>query len=366
MEGICPVSGIRAFQVDLITGLDWKGLPYLPAETLLSGAVPRRAGNLEFFVPYPAHEAIVSLLTSLLVSGALKEKYLPNVERTFKSERARVEAALIPQFGAKTVAQLVDAVIAGDRPKMLSCVRPMRISLGLRSLMRRPFRSVRAVAAHYWREFAIRCLPSTLETVCISAPEGLSKAEVVDRLIPMLKTSAKFVQKRDLGRTIFPSSRLHHESAKAAGRAQAPLNSIASMRNVCLWLVREWLSKFERRENLTLRIEESHPIDLVIDPESYRYGGPMWFARLGCKFYPLPELWILLENQVRGGDSIDSEPIPKRSVNQLESICTSVKLKSRCVVFDASRPADFLAEEVYRAIIDALDQRTAERLKRYK
>jgi hypothetical protein len=69
LEGVSAEDGVRALQVDFITSLNWKGMPHLQTEAILEAAIPRHAGNMSFLVPAPAHEAIISLLSSLLVGG---------------------------------------------------------------------------------------------------------------------------------------------------------------------------------------------------------------------------------------------------------------------------------------------------------
>jgi hypothetical protein len=140
--------------------LDWKGLPFLSTETILEAAIPRQAGNLQFFVPSPVYEAIISLLSSLLVGGWLKEKYFPQVQRTFANNRSEVIEVLSFKFGLKAATQLVDSVISGNRDEVLRCVPLLRASLGLQSLLHRPIHSALAIIRHYTSEFAFRFLPS--------------------------------------------------------------------------------------------------------------------------------------------------------------------------------------------------------------
>ena len=108
---------------------------------MLQAAIPRRAGNLEFLVPSPVHEAIISLLSSLLIGGWLKEKYFPKVQRTFADARMTVIATLSPAFGPKTAMRLANAVVEGDRGKMVDRVKPLRIALALHALRHKPLRT---------------------------------------------------------------------------------------------------------------------------------------------------------------------------------------------------------------------------------
>jgi hypothetical protein len=360
LEGISQPRKLRALGVDFDLNLAWKGLPFLTTAPVLQAAIPRTAGNLTFLVPSPIHEAIVSFFTSFLIGGWLKEKYFPDVQRTFAGNRIEAVAALQPQFGLKNSAHLVDSVIRGDRVKILGCVRSLRVSLGLRSLLHRPVRSILAFVRHYTNELAIRFSPKTLETICILGPDGCGKAEMIEALMLMLQSSAAEVKEhhytpwfafKNRSRAQFPST------------GSSPEGQAGSMVKVVLWLLDEWLRQFIGKKNLTLRICESCCHELSIDPQRYGYGGPMWFARLVGKLFPPPDLWVLLDSTSDVSKS-ENEPIPSSITHaQLAAYRAFVKARKRYVILDASGPADCVAEGAYAAIIDTLAELTDRKLK---
>jgi hypothetical protein len=184
LEGISRPAGDRALQIDFDLMLPWKGLSFLNTEAVLGSAIPRVAGDVSFFVPTPIYESIISLFTRLVIAGQLKEKYFPDVQRTFADNRPNVISVLRTTFGLKTAMRLVDSVIDGDRRKVLDCVGPLRTSLAVRSLLRRPVRSLLAIVRHYANELAFRFSPGTLETVSILGSDQGLKATVVDWLFP--------------------------------------------------------------------------------------------------------------------------------------------------------------------------------------
>jgi hypothetical protein len=190
LAGVSPRPGVRGMEVDFDLSLDWKGIPFLTTEAVLAAAIPRHAEELSFFIPCPVHEAIISLFASLLVGGFLKEKYFPRVQQIFAGERSAVIEALRPRFGSSAATRLANAVIGGERSKILRCVSPLRTSLALRSLLSKPVQSIRGFAQHSAREIAIRLSSGTRETIFISSPKtGLATA-TVEALLPMLQFSA--------------------------------------------------------------------------------------------------------------------------------------------------------------------------------
>jgi len=149
LEGVSAVPGVRTLQVDFMWCLNWKGLAYLSTEDVLKAAKPWRAGDLSFLVPSPTHEAIVSLLSSLLVGGWLREKYFPKVQQTFIGDRVAAMTTLSSKFGPRTATRLVDSVIDGDRARILDCVKSLRTSIGLRGLWHRPIRGILDIIRYY-------------------------------------------------------------------------------------------------------------------------------------------------------------------------------------------------------------------------
>jgi ABC-type dipeptide/oligopeptide/nickel transport system ATPase subunit len=362
LEGISQAPKARALQIDFDLMLPWKGLPFLTTDAVLQSAIPRVAGDLTFFVPSPIHEAITSLFMGLVIGGQLKEKYFPKIQRAFAGDRPSAIAALLPQFGLKTATRLVDSVIGGDRRKVLGCVRPLRASLALRSLLRRPARSVLAIVRHYTNEFAFRFSPKTLETVNILGPDGGGKTTLIETLIPLLRSSAVVVEK-DQPR---PQLSFVRESSGmtpgAEFHAQTPRSSLASMAKVVAWLLDEWLNQFFGKRDLTLRISEGCWCDLLAAPERYRYGGPMWFARLVGKLFPSSDLWIMLDPPTDNLQTTNPEVQPAEIRKQLDVYRAFVKTRKRHVILDASLPTDRVTESAYAAIIDTLAQRADRKL----
>jgi len=363
LSGVSPAPKGRALQIDFDLSLSWKGLSYLSADAVLSSAVPLRAGNLTFFVPCPVHEAIISLFASLLVGGQLKEKYFPGVQRTFTKNRFEAIASLSPQFGLKAGIRLVDSVIGGDRQKIIDCIRPLRISLALRSLLLRPAGSTLAIARHYAREFVYRYSAQSIEFVCILGPDGCGNAKIIDALMPMLQSTAVVVERRPFKPRFSFGRSLRDKTADSASHAEAPGGG-ASMGMIVMWLVEEWFDLIFGKLNLKLCVYEGCYQDMLIDPQKYRYGGPMWFARLVGKLFPSPDLWVLLDISAEAVQSKNQEFPSAEALRQLEAYRAFVKTRKRYVILDASQSIDCITENAYAAIIDTLAQRADRKLKR--
>ena len=363
LSGIISESKARALQIDFDLSLTWKGLPFLSEKEVLEAAIPRPAGNLIFYTPCPVHEAVISLLASLLVGGWLKEKYLPKVQQVFADDRLAVIASLSPTLGLKVATQLVDSVIGCDRRKVLGCVRSLRWSLVLRNFLRRPEHSIGAVFKHYASELRFRYSLEILQTVRIAGTDVCDRRTVVESLISILQCSAVLVEARSFGSMSGLSSQLPAEDSRADPHAQSYRGLFGSVATVLRWLLQEWKSQFLGNRNLTLRISESNFCDLLIDPRRYGYAGPMWIARFAGRLFPPAILWVLLESVLEKANSRKLELSSAETLRQREGYLSFVRRGNNYIILDSGKAVESIIEDAYLAIIDTLAQRTDCKLK---
>jgi hypothetical protein len=364
LEGISQGGSNRALELDFDLSLSWKGLVYLATDSVLEAAVQRQAGSLTFFVPSPVHEAIISLLTSLLLFGRVKERYFPQVQRTFATNRSDAIAALTPRLGLKAATELVDAVIGEAKEDVDCLVGPLRTTLLLRSLRSEPMRSTLAMARHYTREFAIRYSTRTIETVCIMGSADSDTAATIEGLMPVLKSVAGLVERGSLGSQRTGASEELGDRSNADFRAQTSNGFFASTARVARLLWTDRIRQFKGRRNLTLRVCECDIRDLAIGTRGSRHGGHRSLARLAFKMSPHPDFWILLDGSAMELQSRDQEPPPAEAIRQVEHLRSFLDSTRRFIILDASEPAWIVQKRVYAGIVNFLSERTGNQLKK--
>jgi hypothetical protein len=249
---------------------------------------------------------------------------------------------------------LVDSVIAGDRRKVMSCVRQLRVALATRSFLHRPFRSARAVVRHYLLEIGIRFSPRNIESVCILDPGGCATAGFVGDLLPLIESAAKVVELR------YPLSRLPLLQGSLGKRGEG--RSAVSTRRLAKWFLEEWLRQFFGKTNLTLRIDANCYFDLLLNPAVGRLAGPGWFARLIGKLLPASDLWILLDPISEERTSTRKEAVSNEGLRPAAAYRAFVKTRERYIIEDVNEPHQQVVETAYAAITDTLALRTEKRL----
>jgi hypothetical protein len=364
LAGISTVQQARALQIDFDLSLTWKGLPYLPADAVLRAVIQRFAGDSTFFVPSPVHEAIISLLASLLIGGWLKAKYLPQVQQSFIDHRSEVIAALLPQFGLRTATRLVDSVAGGDRARILGCVRSLRTSMALRNLSHRPFHSVLVIARHYAGELTIRYSPKMLHTVCIFGSDVSNNTAIIDTLMSLLQSTAVVVEKHHLRSARSLGSQSWDIPSNADFYDDSPRGWLTFITIATLLLIKGWVTQLAEKKNLTLRIYDGCHHELLFNLKEYRYGGPKWFARLIGKLFPSPDLWILLDVPDNTLQSSRQEIVSVEIFRQREAYRSFVKTRKRYIILDAGKQPVNVADEVYAAIVETLALCTERQLRK--
>lgn len=361
LEGVFATPQSRALEIDFDLSLTWKGLSFLSTEAVLDATISRPSGDSIFFTPSPVHEAIISLLASLLIGGWLKEKYFPQVQRTFMGERSAVIAALSPQFGQKTATRLADSVISGDRRRILGCVNSLRISLAVHSLVRKPFCSAISIIRHYVCEFVVRFSPRMLESVRILSPSTRCEETIIEGLIPILQSAAKEVVKYDLKSVSPDFSDNNNGEGSADSFAETLSSSLLFIVKVVLWVANEWLYQFIKKKNLTIRISGSRSYSQLIAQKRVFGGVFKWFLLQAIKLLPSSDLWIFLDPALNNLQSERQEATSGEST-VLEAYRSFVKAKSKYVILDPAKSFDDLIEDAYGAIIESLAQRAKPRI----
>jgi|688.fasta_scaffold123364_2 thymidylate kinase len=134
---------------------------------------------------------------------------------------------------------------------------------------------------------------------------------------------------------------------------QLPRGTISSIFKLgWLWL-NWWLGWFrflkEKSASGVVLFDRYHA-DLLVDPKRYRYGGPMWLARLASRMMPQPDLVIFLDTEpavlLSRKQEVGQEALEQARAKYL-SLCQE---HSRFQIVDAGQPLETVIEIVFNLI----------------
>ena len=107
-----------------------------------------------------------------------------------------------------------------------------------------------------------------------------------------------------------------------------------------------WLGGLARQRRNGWVLYDRYHGDLVVDPKRYRYGGPMWLARMASRCMPQPDAVFFLDAEpdvlLSRKQEVSREALATARKAYLE-LCTG---NSRCHVIDASRPLEDVVADV--------------------
>ena len=197
--------------------------------------------------------------------------------------------------------------------------------------------------------------------VVLLGADGAGKSSVIDGLIRRLNAAGIPARMRHLKpKLVMPQFRNNPDSIVVDPHGKPPRGAFLSLVKIGVWVFEEWYATLFQEEKNTLMICDRYFHDLLIDPRRYRYGGPMWMARLTAALMPQPRLWVLLDAPPEVLRQRKQEVAPEETVRQREAYLAFIRRRRRHVIVDATQPLEKVEAEVQRAIAIAKEQRTAD------
>jgi thymidylate kinase len=135
-----------------------------------------------------------------------------------------------------------------------------------------------------------------------------------------------------------------------------PRSALISLAKILVWLFEEWYANLFLEEIETLLICDRYYHDLLVDPIRYRYGGPLWAARLVGMLMPQPRLWVLLDAPAEVLQTRKQEVSMKETARQREAYLAFVQNQKNHAVVDASKSLVEVIEDVKHTIFKMLNE----------
>jgi thymidylate kinase len=134
---------------------------------------------------------------------------------------------------------------------------------------------------------------------------------------------------------------------------QTPRGTISSVLKLG-WLWLNWWTGWFRQLRGTgqagVILFDRYHADLLVDPRRYRYGGPLWLARMASRWMPQPDLVVFLdappEVLLERKQEVSRESLERSRGAYLRLVATHPRFR----VVDASKPLAEVVDEVCAAI----------------
>ncbi|HOC56602.1 MAG TPA: hypothetical protein PKI20_13350 [Verrucomicrobiota bacterium] len=347
---------------DLFVASKWRGFDFLSCE----GFLQRRVRRELFAVPHPADEAATSLLSFLIYTGKVKPNYMARVLDGFRAEPALVTDLLAQTYGSARANFLVAAAAAERWPEIEAATGALRRALVFRQLTRHPWRTLRS-----WLTDARRLVRRFLRppglTVVLCGADGCGKSTAARALVDGLSCTFSPLKGRlfHWKPPVFSARRRAARGPATDPHGQPVRNRLASF---CYFLF-HWL-EFFLGSHLCFRpvtfrgglvLVDRFYFDFFVDQRRYRLQVPQGIVRLGYAFLKKPDLVVLLDAPAEVLQTRKQEVPLAETERQCHAYRTLVKSLGNGRIIRAAQPAEKVAEDLCRMILDYMAKRTESR-----
>jgi thymidylate kinase len=348
--------------IDIFTSIEFCGANFISNEEIISSKIVNSNELLEA----PLHiQALVCWLSNLLLGGFFKSEYksmiIQAAQESGEAFHASLEYALGPVWG-----QRLFSLACEERPEVSEkWIRQLRHSLWWKAFRRSPFITLTRWA-NYWKNQIFRCVNPPAPWVAILGLDGSGKSTIAKSIKEKRGRGKPFMDVRiahwrpfffhksqDMGPVVEPQGKSE----------RGTLSSLAKLGFLVLeWIFGYWQCILSPRAKGQLVIFDRHYVDLLVDPRRYRYGAPLWAARLVGALIPKPDLFILLDLPAEEARSRKPE-VPLDEARRLRQryLDLTQSLPNAHVV-NAARPIDEVIAEVEEIILTEQQKRTTARM----
>lgn len=190
--------------------------------------------------------------------------------------------------------------------------------------------------------------------IVVLGPDGAGKSSVINGILGKLNQGGRVVKMRHLKpRPAFPM-RGDPATINPDPHGKPPRSALTSVAKIILWLMEEWYANLFQDKKEELLICDRYYHDLLVDPIRYRYGGPLWIARLAGKLIPQPMLWVLLDAPTEVLQARKQEVSLEETARQRQAYLSLVQKQRNYVIVDASQPLGKVITDVEHDIAEAV------------
>jgi thymidylate kinase len=331
----------------------------IPAAELLSERERGQTstnGHPDFYIPSPAM-AFIYYLIKKVEKGHLSDRHGDYLSSEWRKNPVGASAQAGRFWSGHNLETVTYAASQNDWSAVRSALPELKIAL---------HREVRISIWHWLRELARkvrRILQPTGLHIVFLGPDGSGKTTVLTQVQEILTPIFRRTRSYHL-RPYFGASRIDN-TPNPNPHGIKPRDILSSLAKLGMWwadyTVGYAIEIFPRLIRSTLVLFDRYYHDLAIDPRRYRYGGPIWLARLIGKCMPSPDLVILLDAPTKIMQARKQE-VPFAETERLRKLYLKfISETKNGYIVDGSLPLNMVVEQVNRIVLDKLSQRINQR-----
>ncbi len=355
-------SGVQA-HFDLSADLKWRGFDFLCCEEFLERKISRGL----FSVLNPVDEAATNLMSSLIYTGKVKDKYKTSIVAGFRAGAAQAMQLLAKTYGPGLARRLVESATEEKWEQIEASTDALRRALVFRQMAGRPCRTGKSLGSDVMRLVKRWLRPPGLFVVLCGA-DGSGKSAAAPGLIEGLSSTFSPRKARHFHwkPPLFSARRMAARSPEQAPHARPQRNHLVSLLFFGFHWLEFFLGSHIRVRAVTSRgglvLIERFYYDFFVDQWRYRLRVPRVLVRLGCRWLKEPDLVLLLDAPAELLQSRKQEVAPAETQRQREAYLQLVHGLKNGWIADAAQPPQKVVNDLNRAVLDFMRLRTNQRL----
>lgn len=351
------LSSGEQVHLDLFPDLVWRGLRLLDERKTLER---RREHPNGFPIPHQADEAVLNLLTRLLYTRKVKERYRPGIQAGFSREREGVLEILRAGFGS-AAEEMFGLALGGQWHVLEAKSTRWRLLLAKRRLLREPLKVCMTLLWDLSRYFRrLRRPPGLL--IVLLGPDGAGKSTLATGLQKGLSRS--FPEEKNLHVHWKPAPFGRHRMAGPPetdphGRPARPLALS------CCYLAYHWLGFLAGGLTTMLPIRfrggmvtvDRYFHDILVDARRYRLHKATPGVRGLLRFLTDPDLIFVLDAPAEVLHLRKAEVSLEETRRQLAGYQQIAREFSQTHILDVSRSEQAVIDHGLRVVLEYLASR---------
>jgi len=347
---------------DICSDYYCNGKLLIKADMLLKGrrlALTADGSEKSFYIAAPEREFIYYLVKKI-VKGGINQSQYEHLRYHYNICPDLCEQSLLEYWPKKEVQLVIKAMFEMD-----VCFL-QKLFLGLQQIL---YKGQQFSLADKWHEFIRRVSRFTQPTglvIAILGPDGAGKTAVGDKIKVKLSPAFRKIKSYHLRPYVIGNRGKKNNSPVSNPHGEAPRNIIESITKLLyFWIDYTFGYLFRIRlykVKSTLVHFDRYYHDLLIDPLRYRYGAPMWLARLISRLIPKPDLFIILDAPAEVIYKRKQEVSFEEILRQREAYIEFSKSQANSVILNTDTSLEKTVEMACSGITEYMADRVKRRL----
>jgi thymidylate kinase len=323
----------------------------------------------QFFHAPPSDLGFILYLLKRVGKKSLGEGQIRELQRLYDEDPRGCDRWLVHFFPPEQARSIAGAARRRDWKPVQLRVDSLRRATLRKTRRERPLQVLQYWLHHFWRGAKRILRPTGLMVVFLGA-DGSGKSTVADQVKQKIAPAFRSTMQCHLRPSVCNGGGTQVTNGggtQVTDPHAQPLRGLtSSLVKLAYWWVVYTLgyltNVYPRLARSTLVLFDRYYHDILVDARRYRYGGPLWLARLTGKVIPRPHLVILLDAPPAVLFARKQE-VPFEEVNrQREEYVNLVGSLPEGHIVDASKPLVEVVAEVEKILLDYIATRTAYRM----